>query len=124
MSKHKELSVDYFERHQSSNECHITSDNRIFHTKGSAESFTSLLDDKKVRSYTRESKEVKNDAKNEEIDENQLKSKLAELEATDLVKENYQALKTLVKYFEIEVTDQKAETLIQALTDYKLKLQE
>lgn len=120
MSKHKELSVDYFARHQSSNECHITSDNRVFHTKGSAESFATLLDNKKISSFTRESKEAKKD----DIDENQLKSKLAELESTELVKENYKALQDLVKFFQIEVADKKAETLIQAITEYKLKIQE
>ncbi|EKT3967129.1 hypothetical protein [Flavobacterium psychrophilum] len=120
MSNHKKLAVDYFERHQASNECHITSDDRVFHTKGSAESFVATLEDQKISSFTRKSIE----SKNEDIDEDQLVLKLAELEATELVKENYHVLKALVKYFEIEVADQKCETLIQALTDYKLKLQE
>ncbi len=119
MNKHTALALDYFERHQLSNECHITSDNRVFHTKGSADGFASTLDDKKVSSFTRETKK----SENEDLDQEELKGKLAELEATELVNENYNALKSLVKYFQIEVADQKAETLITALTDYKLKLQ-
>lgn len=47
------LAVDYFTRHQTSDECHITSDQRVFHTKGAADSFANSLEDKTVVSYTR-----------------------------------------------------------------------
>jgi hypothetical protein len=119
MSNHKELAADYFERHSTSNECHITSDNRVFHTKGSAKSFVSILDDKKISSFEKEGLT----SKKEDVDEDQLAVKLEELEATELVKENYEVLKDLVKYFQIKVADQKADTLIAALIEYKLKLQ-
>ena len=49
--------------------------------------------------------------------------KLKELENTELVKENYRILRGLVKYFQIETTDQRADTLIAALTAYKQKIQ-
>jgi hypothetical protein len=55
----KEQAVDYFDRHPSSNECHITSDGRVFHTIGSAQGFAQGLKDNKVESFTRDSK-VKN----------------------------------------------------------------
>ena len=47
-----------------------------------------------------------------------------ELKETQLVKGNYNQLKSLVKYFEIETADQKADTLIKALEDYKSKIKE
>ena len=119
MSNHKELAADYFERHQASNECHVTSDNRVFHTKGSAESYATVLKDNKISSFNRDELT----SKKEDVDGDQLAIKLEELEATELVKENYKVLKDLVKYFQIEVADQKADTLIAALTEYKLKLQ-
>jgi hypothetical protein len=119
MTTQKELATDYFDRHQVSNECHITSDDRVFHTKGSAESFASTLSNKEIVSFTRNS--IK---KSNPVDEVLHSAKVKELHETDLVKENYQALKDFVKFFKIEVPDQKSETLITALTDFKLKLQE
>jgi hypothetical protein len=49
----KELAADYFSRHLSSNECHITSDGRVFHSKGTADGFANGLKDNAVASYTR-----------------------------------------------------------------------
>lgn len=49
----KDKAVDYFDRHQSSNECHITSDGRVFHTLGSAQSFAAGLKNNEVTSYKR-----------------------------------------------------------------------
>jgi hypothetical protein len=48
----KELAADYFSRH-TSDECHITSDNRVFHTLGSAQGFAAGLKDNNVSSYKR-----------------------------------------------------------------------
>lgn len=128
MSKNLELAQDYFDRHATSNECFITSDGRVFHTPGTAEGFATTLQDNKVEKFTRDQVEKRNEPtaedSNDESNEDQLILKLAELDSLELVKDNYQAIKKLVNYFEIEVTDQKTETLIQALTDYKLKIQE
>jgi hypothetical protein len=49
----KELAADYFSRHLSSNECHITSDGRVFHSKGTADGFANGLKDNAVAFYTR-----------------------------------------------------------------------
>lgn len=49
----KEKAVDYFDRHPSSNECHITSDERVFHSAGTAQGFAESLKDNKVTSYKR-----------------------------------------------------------------------
>lgn len=58
-------------------------------------------------------------------DDTELKEKnlklLAEL---DLKKENYEAMKALVKFFEIETENKKAETLIAALTQFKETLKQ
>lgn len=53
MSKHTELAQDYFTRYPKSNECHITSDNRVFHTQGTAKSFADRLAVKELSSFTR-----------------------------------------------------------------------
>ncbi len=50
----KEKAVDYFDRHPSSNECHITSDERVFHSAGTAQGFAESLKDNKITSYKRE----------------------------------------------------------------------
>lgn len=120
--EHKDLAIDYFERHPSNDECHITSDNRVFHNKGAAESFAGTLDDKKISSFERKLV-MKKDPETKPVDKEADKAeKLKELEALELVKENYNQMKALVKYFEIKTADQKAETLIAALTEFKTTL--
>lgn len=54
--KYTDKAVDYFERHSTSNECHITSDGRVFHAIGNAISFANEhnLQDQTIESYTRE----------------------------------------------------------------------
>lgn len=49
----KDKAADYFARHKESNECHITSDGRVFHSIGSAKGFANTLKDDAVKSYTR-----------------------------------------------------------------------
>lgn len=182
--KHTDLAQDYFERHSVSNECHITSDGRVFHTGGHAISFAQEhdLQDQTIESYTRAQLEVKSEyATVENFDENELNFKatidtsnlnvqLDELGKNDVsdinvgdiqnddvenqennepTKENdlsgfdspagqialdvflnqnevedmkYSDLKALVKHFNIETADQKADTLKTALTEYKNNL--
>ncbi|MNF51768.1 hypothetical protein D3C85_112960 [compost metagenome] len=64
----KDKAADYFSRHQS-DECHITSDNRVFHSKGTADGFANGLKDKAVVSYTREQFESKAEAPTDEAPE-------------------------------------------------------
>lgn len=47
------LAIDYFTRHTGSNECHITSDERVFHNLSTANSFAVGLENKTVESFTR-----------------------------------------------------------------------
>lgn len=50
--------VDYFDRHPSNNECHVTSDERIFHAKGTADGHANGLKDNKVNSHYRSDFEI------------------------------------------------------------------
>lgn len=59
------IALDYFARHPQSNECHITSDERVFHQKGSAESFAAYLKDKSVESFTRQEAFAESEVKEE-----------------------------------------------------------
>ncbi|MBU4536983.1 MAG: hypothetical protein L6264_07325 [Weeksellaceae bacterium] len=168
--KHTDLAQDYFERHSRSNECHITSDGRVFHTSGHAISFAqeNNLQDQKIESYTRDqvetntendSVENSNDTSNLEVHSNDVllgndsdngndsdkddsdqgdDSKDADLSAfdspagqialdvflanNDVDTMKYNDLKALVKHFELETDDLKADTLKAALTEYKNNL--
>ena len=174
--KHTDLAKDYFERHSISNECHITSDGRVFHTSGHAISFSQEhdLQDQTIESYTRAQVEQKEELLftaeiNTDDVENSLevikevlqkdggndKVETSEDENAEIVEEEkskeetdlsgfdspagqialdvflaqkevetmkYNDLKALVKHFEIETADQKAETLKAALTEYKNNL--
>lgn len=116
--KHTDLAQDYFERHSQSDECFITSDGRVFHTYGHATSFAQehQLQDQTIESYKRAQVFTDNDSPDPESEK---QVKLEELAGLELVKENYQEIKALVKYFNLKPADQKAETLIAALTEYK-----
>lgn len=118
MKKYTEKAQDYFERHPSSSDCHITSDGRVFHTLGSAQGFAGTLDDQTIESY--KISVLEKETTNEGFDaEAEKQAKLEELATLELVKENYHEIKALVKYFDLKPADQKAETLIAALTEYK-----
>ena len=56
------------------------------------------------------------------LDENLIAEKTKELEELELVSANYQKMKSLVLFFGIETPDLKADTLIDALTQYKTKI--
>lgn len=171
--KHTELAQDYFERHSVSNECHITSDGRVFHTGGHAISFAQEhdLQDQTIESYTRAQvapveevvtddqedqdsinkrneireklvskyQELFKELPSEDVEIEELESLIAD-ENQKVIKEaddkivlekfknfdiatgDYQEAKSFVKHFNIETTDQKADTLKTALTEYKNNL--
>ncbi|MES2238862.1 MAG: hypothetical protein V4497_01255 [Bacteroidota bacterium] len=121
----KELAADYFSRHQS-DECHITSDNRVFHTLGSAQSFASGLPDDKVKSYKRAEIEapVVDDLENQPLDEATSKNiaKTVALEALktfDPTTAKYPEIKELVKMLGIDPATQKQPDLLAAIEAYK-----
>ncbi|SIT25613.1 hypothetical protein SAMN05421786_11539 [Chryseobacterium ureilyticum] len=124
MKKFKERAIDYFNRHPESNECHITSDSRVFHTIGSAQGMAGTLDDQKIESYLRKVLEKEGEFENE--DESGTKPSDAEilamtvfLQKSEVEKLDYNDLKKLVKFFNVEAENQKAPTLIEALNKLK-----
>lgn len=127
--KHTDLAVDYFERHSTSNECHITSDGRVFHTSGNAISFANAhdLQDQTIESYKRE--QILTDAEYSTGDntpvgptEEEISAKTEELKTFDIDSAEYPALKAFIKFFDIKTDDQKAPTLKVALTEFKNNL--
>lgn len=122
MKNFTDKAQDYFDRHPSGEECHITSDGRVFHTKGSAQGFAGTLDNQDIESYSRKVLETENSLKQEADSGADRDAKIKELEALELVTANYNEMKALAKYFEVKTENQKAETLIAALTEFKKTL--
>lgn len=122
MKKFTEKAQDYFNRHPTSDECHITSDGRVFHNKGSAQGMAGTLDDQNIESYSRkvfEKEKADNDSAPSQVEAIIMETFL---NANEVDKMKYDDLKKLCKFFEIKTGDQKAETLIAALTEYKSTL--
>ena len=105
----KELAKDYFERH-SSNECHITSDDRVFHDIGSAQSFASSLDDQKITSYSR--KEIETPV----LDKQNLNDAVLKF---DPATADYKEAKALVLALGLETASNKKEDVFAAIVAYK-----
>jgi hypothetical protein len=132
----KEKAADYFNRHDGT-ECHITSDGRVFHSKGTADSFAVGLADQKVESFKKEDfakaekpkeekPKVADAAKKGKVDFPTLEltpDNIKQILDFGLVKENYINLKALVAHLKIDAENQKAETLVKVLAEYKLKNQ-
>ena len=110
----KELAADYFSRHGSSNECHITSDGRVFHAKGAADSFANGLKDKTVESFTRDGKKEDDDDKDAGL------KAIETLKTFEASTAKYPELKALVKALGLEVENQKEATLVAALEAHKV----
>lgn len=123
--KHTDLAKDYFERHSISNECHITSDGRVFHTSGHAISFAQEhdLQDQTIETYTRALVET-SEVTTEKVGptEEEITAKTEELKNLDIDAAEYPVLKTFIKFFDIKSDDQKAGTLKAALTEFKNNL--
>lgn len=117
----KELAADYFSRHLSSNECHITSDGRVFHSKGTADGFANGLKDNTVDSYTRA--QIEAPAVEDLEDDTSGEEKVQALEALknyDATTAEYSETKALVKALGLETENQKEVTLVAALEAYKV----
>jgi len=116
--KYTDLAQDYFERHSTSDECHISSDGRVFHTFGYATSYTQEHDLKiqEIESYKRSDVEQKKDAEIEPENDAEI---LEKFKNTDIENADYNDLKLFAKHFKIETEDQKAATLKTALNNFK-----
>lgn len=95
----------------------FTDENRaLIHVKGK---------DMKYYTITRTEAETTQPEKKvvvDDLDETEIAEKTKELQELDLVSKNYQKMKSLALFFQIETADLKAETLIAALTEYKTKI--
>lgn len=132
----KELAADYFARHESSNECHITSDGRVFHTKGSADSFANGLKDTTVESFTRDGKKEEEEVPTDEAPQDEApeddsskdeasndEDKIAlieDLKTFNAETATYAEIKELAKAFSLESVSQKKEDLLAAIEAHKL----
>ena len=122
----KDKAADYFARHKASQECHITSDGRVFHTKGSADGFANNLKDNKVTSYSRTEFEtpVVGDLEDQKLDEETSKNiaksvAMEALKSFDPTTAKYPEIKELVKMLGIEPATQKQPDLLAAIEAYK-----
>ncbi|MCK0206215.1 hypothetical protein ACT4R9_09695 [Ornithobacterium rhinotracheale] len=100
-----------------------TSNGKYFYTENYAKNYAQTLEDKKVTKLVRTAA-TDEDAgdENKENTTSELEAKLEELKTLELVKSNYNQMKSLVKYFDLNTEDQKAETYIKALEEYKQQI--
>ncbi|MGQ1929577.1 hypothetical protein [Ornithobacterium rhinotracheale] len=117
-----------------------TSDGKYFYTENDAKNYASNLEDKKVKKLMRGNDTSKSILKvvsqilNNAVEDaseteekpktqnSELNEKIQELKTLELVKSNYNQMKSLVKYFDLKTEDQKAETYIKVLEEYKQKI--
>lgn len=100
-----------------------TSDGKYFFLENDAQNHASTLEDKKVEKVI--PKKETSIAPTEIIQEdNEVNLKKAELLSLELSSKNYNKMLSLVKFFELETKDNKADSLIEVLTDYKNTIQE
>lgn len=114
----KELAADYFSRHNSK-ECFITSDGRVFHDIGSAQSFASSLEDQTVREHKRPVEAI-------EVNEAEVVNDFTteDLKAFDANSTSYNDALLLAKGLNIELASNKKEDVFAALEAEKAKIQE
>ena len=112
------------EKHKNVNVAYAAEDGNVFtdenrakiHVKGKEMKYHTITRTEAEQTQP-EKKVVVND-----LDENLIAEKTKELEELELVSANYQKMKSLVLFFGIETPDLKADTLIDALTQYKTKI--
>ena len=112
------------EKHKNVNVAYAAEDGNVFtdenrakiHVKGKEMKYHTIT--RTEAEQTQPEKKVVVD----DLDENLIAEKTKELEELELVSANYQKMKSLVLFFGIETPDLKADTLIDALTQYKTKI--
>ena len=117
------LFVFGLKKHENINVVYAAEDGNVFTDENRAKIH---VKDKEMKYHTitRTEAEQNQPEKKEvdELDENLIAEKTKELEELELVSANYQKMKSLVLFFGIETPDLKADTLIDALTQYKTKI--
>lgn len=116
----KDKAADYFGRHKN-DECHITSDGRVFHTIGSAQSFASGLKDATIESFKRAEfeKKTSEDSQDDSSDEGTKVLVLETLKNFDPATATYDDAKVLVYSLALETQSKKKEDLFAAIEAYK-----
>ena len=119
----KDKAADYFGRHKN-DECHITSDGRVFHTIGSAQSFAAGLKDTTIESFKRTDfeKQTSEDSQDDSSDEDTKVLALEALKTFDAATAKYPEINKLVKMLGIEPASQKQPDLLAAIEAYKTAL--
>ncbi|MRX40399.1 hypothetical protein GJU43_14015 [Flavobacterium sp. LC2016-23] len=114
---------NYFAQANAKDTVYSTSDGNVFENLGFATNHASTLEDKNVTPHIDTNRlEVIEDL---DFDESAiiLNAEQKELLNTGLIKENYTKLKQLASFLELHTEDQKADTIIHALEEYKAKIQ-
>lgn len=105
-------------RHEKVKEVYAAEDGNIFIDENRAK-----IHKKKYHTITRtEAEQSKPEDATNALNEDEVAAKTKELQELELVTANYQKIKSLVQFFQIETADFKADTLIAALTEYKSKI--
>lgn len=114
------LSVALFKEDKKLKQVFASEDGNIFFEENRAKLHSG---EKKIEYHTISRMDALGSDEDTNDDDSEVKAaKIKELQELELSTKNYQAMKSLVGYFMIPVNDQKADTLIAALTEYKQKL--
>ena len=114
---------NYFAQTNAKETVYSTSDGNVFENLGFATNHASTLTDKNVTPHTNPKsmqvfgEEVLTDS------DIVLNEEQTDLLNTGLVKVNYEKLKQLANFLELDTVDKKAETIIKALEEYRIKIQ-
>lgn len=109
----------YFEQKEAKKEVYSTADGFLFENLVFATNHASTLEDKNVTPHSNENNLEAVGEEEVTGDDYKLTAFDAMILKTGLAKENYMPMKSLIKNLKIETADQKAETLIKALEEYK-----
>lgn len=110
--------TEYFVKNKDAKVVFLTADGFMFLNRNFASDHANTLEGKEVFDFKNPS-HVESDTDQTADDNTQLNEEQKQLLATGLEVKNYNAIKALAKVLNIETPDQKAETLIKALEDYK-----
>lgn len=118
MDNNQDLANDYFERHPSSSECFITSDGRVFHQTGTAQSYATALEDSKVETFKKAVEKI------EVVGSEEVKGDVITLATFDPETTKYPEAKALLAELGLTAASLKKDDIFAALIEAKSKIQE
>lgn len=110
--------TEYFVKNKDAKVVFLTADGFMFLKRNFASDHANTLEGKEVFDF-KNPNHVEGETDQTGEGNTLLNEEQKQLLASGLKKENYNAIKALAKVLNIETPDQKAETLIKALEDYK-----